>query len=259
MADPRQRLEAALAGRYAIEQQLGRGGMARVYLARQADTGRRVALKVLHPDLAAGNSARFAREIHLAAQLHHPHILPVLDSGEDGGLLWYAMPYIEGETLRHRLDREGRLTPAEAVRIAGQVAAALDYAHEQRIVHRDIKPENILLENGSALVADFGVARAIGGDATRITATGMTVGTPMYMSPEQALAERELDGRADLYSLGCVTYEMLAGAPPFRGPTPRAVLTQSLRDAMPSVHAIRDEVPLPVDRVLERVLAKSAD
>ena len=258
MADPLVRIQSALAGRYAVHRQLWRGGMARVYLADDLARGGRVAVKVLHPDLAAGNAARFAREIHLAAQLHHPNILPVVDSGDSGGLLWYAMPFIEGETLRDRLNRQTTLPVAEALRIARQVGAALDCAHERQIVHRDVKPENILLDDGQALVADFGVGRAIGGDTTRITATGMTVGTPTYMSPEQALAERELDGRADLYALGCVTFEMLTGAPPYTGPTPRAILTQSLRDPVPSVNRLRATVPPAVDRVLERALAKQA-
>jgi serine/threonine-protein kinase len=232
--------------------------MARVYLADDVQRGGRVALKVLHPDLAAGNAARFAREIQLAAQLDHPNVLAVVDSGDANGLLWYAMPFIEGETLRDRLNRETSLPVAEVLRITRQVGAALDCAHGKQIVHRDVKPENILLDDGQALVADFGVARAIGGESTRITATGMTVGTPTYMAPEQALGEREVDGRADLYALGCVTYEMLTGTPPYRGPSPRAILTQSLRDPIPSVHAVRETVPLAVDRVLERALAKQA-
>ena len=258
MPDPLARLQSALAGRYTIERPLGRGGMARVYLADDVQRGGRVALKVLHPDLAAGNSARFAREIQLAAQLDHPNVLAVVDSGDANGLLWYAMPFIEGETLRDRLNRENSLPVAEVLRITRQVGAALDCAHGTQIVHRDVKPENILLDDGQALVADFGVARAIGGESTRITATGMTVGTPTYMAPEQALGEREVDGRADLYALGCVTYEMLTGTPPYRGPSPRAIRTQSLRDPVPSVHAVRETVPLAVDRVLERALAKAA-
>ena len=258
MPDPLARLQSALAGRYPSERPLGRGGMARVYLADDVQRGGRVALKVLHPDLAAGNSARFAREIQLAAQLDHPNVLAVVDSGDANGLLWYAMPFIEGETLRDRLNRENSLPVAEVLRITRQVGAALDCAHGKQIVHRDVKPENILLDDGQALVADFGVARAIGGESTRITATGMTVGTPTYMAPEQALGEREVDGRADLYALGCVTYEMLTGTPPYRGPSPRAILTQSLRDPVPSVHAVRETVPLAVDRVLERALAKAA-
>ena len=258
MPDPISRIQSALSDRYTVERQLGRGGMARVYLAVDVHRGGHVALKVLHPDLAAGNAARFTREIQLAAQLDHPNILPVVDSGDTSGLLWYAMPYIEGESLRERLNRESTLPVADTLRITRQVGEALDEAHAHQIVHRDVKPENILLDDGHALVADFGVGRAIGGDTTRITATGMTVGTPTYMSPEQALAEREVDGRADLYALGCVTFEMLTGSPPYTGASPRAILTHSLRDPVPSVHGVRDTVPLAVDRVLEQALAKQA-
>ena len=204
---------AALADRYRVERELGRGGMATVYLARDLRHDRPVALKVLRPELAASlGPERFLREISIAARLQHPHILPVHDSGEAAGRLWYTMPYVEGESLRQRILREGQLPLDQAVRIALQVLSALGYAHAHGVIHRDIKPENILLEGDEAVVADFGVARAItaAGD-DRLTETGFALGTPAYMSPEQAGASRDLDGRSDLYALGCVVYEMLAG------------------------------------------------
>jgi tetratricopeptide (TPR) repeat protein len=212
------RLAAALAGRYTIERELGRGGMSLVFLARDLRHDRQVAVKVLRPELAAAlGSERFLREIKVAAGLAHPHIVPLFDSGEADGALFYVMPYLEGESLRHRLVREDRLPLAEAVQIAREVADALDYAHGQNVVHRDIKPENILLQSGHAVVADFGIARAIsaaGGGGSRMTGKGLAVGTPDYMSPEQASGVEEVDGRSDVYSLGCVLHEMLAGHPP---------------------------------------------
>src|SRR6185295_19326419 len=222
MSDPRTQLQAELTGRYAIERELGRGGMATVFLARDLRHDRPVALKVLHPELAATlGPDRFLREIRLAARLQHPHVLSVFDSGEAGGHLWFTMPYVEGETLRQRLRREDQLPIDDALRIARETADALDYAHHQNIVHRDIKPENILLTTRHALVADFGIARALGSVAEgasreqRLTETGMSIGTPAYMSPEQASGDREVGPRSDIYSLGCVLYEMLAGEPPF--------------------------------------------
>jgi serine/threonine protein kinase len=225
VTDPRPRLEIALADRYTIERELGRGGMATVYLAHDRRYDRPVALKLLRPELAAILGAdRFLREIRLTAQLQHPHILPLLDSGEADGLLYYVMPCVTGESLRQRLTRAGPLPPAEALAIVRAVAAALDYAHAAGVIHRDIKPENILLHEGEPMLADFGIALArSAADSDRITGTGISIGTPAYMSPEQATAEA-LDRRSDVYSLGCVLYEMLAGAPPFTGATAQAVI-----------------------------------
>jgi eukaryotic-like serine/threonine-protein kinase len=248
----------ALSGRYTIDRQLGRGGMATVYLARDLKHNRPVALKVLHPELAAiVGPERFLREIQIAANLNHPHILPLHDSGEAAGQLWYTMPYVEGESLRDRLTREKQLPLEDTLRLGRQVAQALDYAHRRGVVHRDIKPENILLEEGQAVVADFGIAHAISdAGGTRLTATGLTVGTPTYMSPEQAAGERSLDGRSDLYSLGCVLYEMLAGEPPFTGPTAQVILAKRLHDPVPSLRVVRDTVPAGVERTIEKALAK---
>jgi eukaryotic-like serine/threonine-protein kinase len=221
-----QAFEAALGDRYRIERPLGAGGMATVYLAEDLKHHRRVAVKVLRPELAAAlGPERFLREIETTAGLRHPHILPLFDSGEAAGFLYYVMPYVEGESLEDRIARERQLSLDDAVRIAREVADALSYAHAHGVVHRDIKPGNILLEGGHAVVADFGIARAVraAGDE-RLTQTGMAVGTPTYMSPEQASGETEVDGRSDLYSLACVLYEMLAGQPPFTGPTAESVL-----------------------------------
>jgi eukaryotic-like serine/threonine-protein kinase len=210
---------------YPHERELGRGGMATVYLARDLRHPRLVAIKVLHPDLAQALGAeRFLREIEIASQLNHPHILPLYDSGSAEGLLYYVMPYVAGESLRQRLTRERQLPVEVVVRLAGEIGRALDYAHQQGVIHRDIKPENILLHDQQALVADFGISRAISGSlkqgaAQKLTETGLTLGTPAYMSPEQASGDRLLDGRSDLYSLGCVVYEMLVGEPPFSGPS----------------------------------------
>ena len=252
------RLQAALTGRYTIEHELGRGGMATVYLAQDLRHGRPIALKVLRPELAAAlGPGRFLREIEIAARLTHPNILPLHDSGEAGGLLYYVMPYVDGESLRSRLAREGPLPLDQALEIAREVASALGYAHEHGVVHRDIKPENVLLESGHAVVADFGVARAVwelAGD--RLTETGIAVGSPAYMSPEQAGAEERLDGRSDIYALGCVLYEMLVGEPPFTGPTPRAVAAKHLRQSVPSARITRPGVPAAVDRVIRTALAK---
>ncbi|UCF41660.1 MAG: serine/threonine protein kinase, partial [Gemmatimonadota bacterium] len=256
-ADP-DRLQSALGARYALERELGRGGMATVYLAQDAKHGRPVAIKVLHPELAAAlGPARFLREIETAAQLSHPHILALHDSGEADGFLYYVMPYVEGESLRDRLEREEQLPLEDTLAIASEVADALDYAHAQGVVHRDIKPENILLSGGHALVADFGIARAVaqaGGE--RLTETGLAVGTPYYMSPEQAGGEDALDGRSDQYGLACVVYEMLAGAPPFTGPTPQAVLARHAVDPVPPIGTIRATVPAAMDAVVRKALAK---
>src|SRR5438067_12442417 len=230
LADLIARLQAALADRYTIERELGRGGMATVYLAQDRKHHRRVAIKVLKPELAAAlGPERFLQEIEIAAGLTHPHILPLHDSGEATGLLYYVMPYVEGETLRNRLDRAGQLPVAEAVQITREVADALSHAHRHDVVHRDIKPENILLEAGHAVVSDFGIARAITAAAGgSLTGTGLALGQPGYMSPEQASGTDPIDGRSDVYSLGCVLYEMLAGEPPYTGPSAQIVISKRL-------------------------------
>ncbi len=271
-------LGAVFSGRYAVERELGRGGMATVYLAHDLKHARPVALKVLHPELAAALGAeRFLREIEVVGRLQHPHILPLFDSGKavvscesqvvreapatqdsrPTTVLYYVMPYVAGESLRQRLERDGQLPLEDGVRIACQVLAALGYAHAQGIVHRDIKPENILLQGDQAMVADFGLARAVstaGGE--RLTETGLTLGTPVYMSPEQATGDGRLDGRSDLYSLGCVLYEMLAGEPPFTGRTPQVILARRLSEPVPRLITIR-EVPEGVERAVARALARA--
>ena len=257
MTAPQAQLTALLADRYRIERELGRGGMATVYLAHDLRHDRPVALKVLHPDLASTlGPDRFQREIRLAARLQHPHILGVHDSGETGGFLWFTMPFVEGESLRSRLARERQLPLEEAVRISREAADALEYAHQHGIVHRDIKPENILLSSGHALVADFGIARALSEDPAGLTGTGMIVGTPSYMSPEQASGERKLDGRTDVYALGCVLYEMLAGEPPFTGPTAQAVISRALTDSPRPLHGVRQTIPSALDLVVAKAMAK---
>ena len=251
-------LTAALAGRYRIERALGAGGMATVYLAHDLKHDRDVAIKVLHPDLGAAlGSERFLSEIRTTARLQHPHILPLLDSGEAGGLLYYAMPVVTGETLRTRLERERQLPIPEAVRIAREVASALDYAHRQGVIHRDIKPENILLHDGQALVADFGIALAVQTAAgQRMTQTGLSLGTPQYMSPEQAMGERTIDARTDVYALGAVTYEMLAGDAPFTGSSVQAIVAKVLTERPTSLHTLRDTVPPGVEHAVLTALAK---
>ena len=258
MRDLEERLQAALADRYALGRELGRGGMAVVLLGRDLRHDRAVAIKVLRQEIAAAlGGERFLREIQIAAKLHHPHILPLYDSGAAGELLYYVMPYVEGESLRQRLEREKQLPVEEALAITRQVAGALAYAHRNDVVHRDIKPENILLESGEAVVADFGIARAIreaGGE--KLTHTGMAIGTPLYMSPEQAVAGEGLDGRSDQYSLACVLYEMLAGHPPFLGGTAQEILARHTMDPVPSLRTARVTVPGVVERALARALAK---
>jgi eukaryotic-like serine/threonine-protein kinase len=251
-------LQEALRDRYALERELGRGGMATVYLARDLRHDRPVALKVLHPELATTlGPERFLREIRLAARLQHPHILSVYDSGEAAGRLWFTMPYVEGESLRDRLRREGQLPVADAVRLTREVALALDFAHRHGAVHRDIKPENILLVDGQALVADFGIARAVGAGDERLTETGLSLGTPAYMSPEQAAADKNVDARTDIYSLGIVLYEMLAGEPPFTAPTAQAMMARRMLESPRPLREVRETVPEGVAGATARALAKS--
>jgi Tol biopolymer transport system component len=260
VSDPQHQFATALADRYQLERELGRGGMATVFLAHDRKHDRPVALKVLHPELAATlGPERFLREIKVAARLQHPHILPVYDSGESAGWLWFTMPYVDGESLRDRLRRTQRLPLDEALRITREVAQGLQYAHQQDVVHRDIKPENILLtRDGSTLIADFGVARTLGGAATdRLTMAGMVVGTPTYMSPEQATGDAAIDGRSDVYALGCVLQEMLTGKPPFQGSTPQSVIAQHLTVPPPSVLAFDSTLPASVAQALHKALAKN--
>jgi serine/threonine-protein kinase len=250
-------LRAALADRYRIERELGQGGMATVYLACDLRHDRDVAIKILRPELAAVIGAeRFLSEIRTTANLQHPHILPLHDSGDVGGSLFYVMPFIEGESLRDRLDREKQLPIGDAVRIIGEVAGALDYAHRHGVIHRDIKPENILLHDGSALVADFGIALAASSAGTRMTETGMSLGTPHYMSPEQAMGERTLDARTDVYALGCVCYEMLTGDPPFTGSTAQAIVAKVMTEKPVPPSRMRDTVPEAVEDAVLTALAK---
>jgi tRNA A-37 threonylcarbamoyl transferase component Bud32/tetratricopeptide (TPR) repeat protein len=247
----------AIAAQYAIERELGRGAAATVFLAYDRKHDRRVAVKLLHTELSAALGAdRFVSEIRLLARLQHPHILPLFDSGEIDGALYYVMPYVEGESLRDRIAREGPLPVSDALRIVRQVAEALDHAHARNIVHRDVKPENILLSGGYALVADFGIARAISRAAdARTTAAGVAVGTPAYMSPEQATGERHIDGRSDVYSLGVVLYEMLTGRPPFTGPTPQATMAQRFTTTPTRVRAVRPTVPAHVEAAVNKALS----
>ena len=253
-----EQLNAAFAGRYMIDREAGRGGMATVFVARDMKHGRQVAIKVLQPELAAVvGSDRFLREIEIAARLAHPHILPLHDSGQVDGQLFYVMPYIEGESLRSRLEREQQLPIDEAIRIARQVGSALDYAHRRGVVHRDIKPENILLHEGHALVADFGIALAVSAaGGARLTGTGLSLGTPYYMSPEQAMGERTIDARSDIYALGCVLYEMLAGEPPFTGSNAQAVVARILTEQPRDLGVHRASVPAALQRVVAQSLAR---
>lgn len=251
-------LRDALSDRYTIERELGSGGMAVVYLANDLRHNRKVAIKVLRPDVSASLGAkRFLREIEIEARLAHPHIVPLYDSGRAAGYLCYVMPYIEGETLRERLNREGQLPIDEVRRIATEVGDALDYAHACGVIHRDIKPGNILLTGDHALVADFGLARALeesGGE--KLTKTGIVVGTPVYSSPEQAAGDGHVDGRADLYSLATIVYEMLTGEPPFAGSSMRAILTRKTTDTPASPRALRETIPLHMETAVLKGLAK---
>ena len=258
MSDQLQGLKAALADRYAIREELGAGGMATVYLAEDMKHHRKVAVKVLRQELAAAlGPERFLREIEISARLRHPHILPLYDSGEAGGFLYYVMPHVAGESLRDRLNREKQLPIEDALRIAAEVADALQYAHDQNVIHRDIKPENILLESGHAVVADFGIARAVaesGGE--RLTDTGLSLGTPTYMSPEQAAGNAEIDGRSDTFALGIVLYEMLIGEPPFDGPTAQAIVAKILTEPVPPLRQQRGTVSEETEGVVMKALAK---
>jgi serine/threonine-protein kinase len=261
-----ERLSAALSGRYRLEREVGAGGMATVYLAEDIRHQRRVAIKVLKPELSEALGAeRFLKEIEVTAKLQHSHILPLFDSGEvpagpDGSqpsYLFYVMPYVEGESLRQRMDREKQLSLDAALDLTKQIAAALNYAHRQGVVHRDIKPENILIKDGQALVTDFGIALAVSqAGGSRLTQTGLSIGSPQYMSPEQATGEREIDARSDIYSLACVLYEMIAGDPPFSGSTAQAVVARKLTGAVPSLRPVRDTVSERLDHVIAKGLAK---
>ena len=258
MTDYSAHIRAVLADRYTIERELGRGGMATVYLARDRKHDRLVAVKVLRPELAAAlGGDRFLREIRLTAQLQHPHILTLIDSGDADGVLYYVMPYVEGESLRHRLARDGPLPVDEAVRLTQAIASALDFAHARGVIHRDIKPENVMLHEGEAMVADFGIALAVStAGRERLTETGLSLGTPAYMSPEQASAEPKVDGRTDQYSLGCVLYEMLAGEPPYTGPTAQAIIAKRLTEPVPHLRTLRDVSPA-VEAAVTKALAKA--
>jgi len=272
MTDPLSALKSAVSDGYAIEHELGAGGMATVYLAEDLKHRRKVAIKVLRPELAAVIGAeRFLREIEIVAGLTHPHILPLHDSGKavrrygatavdsQSEFVYYVMPYVEGESLRTRLDQERQLPIVEAVRITRQVASALEYAHGQEIVHRDIKPENILLHRGEVMVADFGIALAVtAAGGTRLTETGMSIGTPQYMSPEQASGDKHIDGRTDIYSLGCVLYEMLVGEAPYTGPSSQAIIAKVLTETPPPIRSARDTVSPAVEQVVFKALSKLA-
>src|SRR5882672_5865305 len=259
VADLEARLQAAVGDAYRIEKELGGGGMSRLFLATEASLHRQVVIKLLPPELASEVSeARFKQEIELAARLQHPNILPVLTAGAKDELLFYVMPFVTGESLRHRLTREGRLPVTDAVRILHEIADALAFAHAEGVIHRDIKPENILLLGSHAVLTDFGVARALAESRSggRLTDTGLALGTPGYMSPEQAAGERHVDARADVYALAVVGYEMLAGQPPFEGPTAQAVLAAHLTATPKPLTDVRPETPPAVANAVARALAK---
>jgi serine/threonine-protein kinase len=253
-----ERLKAALADRYQIEREIGRGGMATVYLAQDLRHKRKVAVKVLDPSLAeALGYDRFLREIEVAANFTHPHILPVHDSGEADGFLYYVMPFVEGESLRDRLDREKQLPVETAIQVTREIAGALAYAHERGVIHRDVKPANILLEAGHAVLADFGVAQAVAAaEDSKLTGTGVSIGTPAYMSPEQAAGEKEVDGRSDQYALASITYEMLAGNPPHTGATMQAVVAKVLSTDPQPISEVRSTVPANVEAAIRKALER---
>ncbi len=259
MAEAPERMRAALADRYQLGEEIGRGGMATVYVADDLKHARRVAIKILHPELArAVGTARFTREIEIAAGLTNPHIVPLFDSGEAGGSLFYVMPLLSEGSLRSRLDRERQLPLHEVVRLIGEIAAGLDHAHSAGVVHRDVKPANIMLAGGEALIADFGVSTALAGVGTdELTASGIAVGTPLYMSPEQSAGNQEVDSRSDVFALGCMAYEMIAGTPPFDGPTPQAIQARKLVGEVPSLTVVRDTVPASAERVIHSALSSS--
>jgi serine/threonine protein kinase len=260
MTDQLDRLKTALADRYTIERELGAGGMATVYLAHDVRHDRKVAVKVLRPELAAALGAeRFLREIKITAKLNHPHILPLLDSGEANGNLFYVMPYVEGESLRDRLNREQRLPIEDVLDVASEIADALGSAHRHDLIHRDIKPENILLREGHAVVADFGIALAItAAHGDRLTETGLSLGTPAYMSPEQ-IEGLAIDGRSDIYAFGCVLFEITTGQAPFEGPTPLAVAMQHQTEPPPDPRGINAEIPAAFAELILKCLAKERD
>ncbi len=257
MAESFKKFQDVLAGRYAIERELGRGGMAVVYLANDLRHDRTVAIKLLQPDITSSLTAeRFLREIRITARLQHPNILGLFDSGAEGGFCYYVMPYVEGETLRERLEREGRLELTEAVGVATDLSAALSYAHSRGVVHRDIKPENVLFSAGKAMLADFGLARALTEGQRTITVAGMSLGTPAYMSPEQAQGLEGIDHRSDIYALGCVVFETVAGQPPFTGPGMGRIIQQHVQTPPPPLRQFRPDAPPALDGVLQKALAK---
>ena len=257
MADSFRKFQEVLAGRYAIERELGRGGMAIVYLANDLRHDRTVAIKLLQPDITSALTAeRFLREIRITARLQHPNILGLFDSGAEAGFCYYVMPFVEGETLRERLEREGRLGLPEAVAVATDLSAALSYAHSRGVVHRDIKPENVLFSAGKAMLADFGLARALTEGQRTITVAGMSLGTPAYMSPEQAQGLEGIDHRSDIYALGCIVFEAVAGQPPFTGPGMGRIIQQHVQTPPPPVRQFRSDAPAALDLVLEKALAK---
>jgi serine/threonine-protein kinase len=260
VTDTLDKLNAALKDRYSLERELGQGGMATVFLANDVSRQRKVAIKVLHDDIGVAlGPERFKREIEIATNLSHPNILQLVDSGTADGRLYYVMPFVDGESLRDRMDREKILPIEDALGIAQEVAGALDFAHQRNIIHRDIKPENILLQDGHALVADFGIARAVDSvnQGAALTQTGVSLGTPTYMSPEQAFAEKNIDGRTDEYSLGCVLYEMLIGEPPFTGPNAQAIMARHSMASVPSMKVVRPDIPEEVEDAIKRALAKA--
>ena len=250
-------IAAALADRYTVERELGRGGMATVYLAEEKKHGRKVAIKVLRPEITAAlGTERFLREIGIAARLAHPHIVPLIDSGEAGGFLYYVQPHVPGGSLRDRLEETSQLPLKDALRIAQEIGAGLDFAHRKGFVHRDVKPENILFADGHAVLADFGVARACSDADAQVTEVGLAVGTPEYMSPEQASGEAELGPASDVYSFACVVYEMLAGEPPFHGLGPRAIMAKQVTESPRPLRGLRPEVPLATERAVGHALEK---